>query len=120
MNPTLALVIGLALGIFAQISLKAGVRSLEKQQISRRPLLRFFLHIFRTPYVLFGFLFYGISILLWLYVLSAFELSYVYPLVSINYVFVVIGSKLFFQESVGKRWPAIFLIIVGVVLVGIS
>lgn len=77
--------------------------------------------IFTSPYVLLGLFLYGLSAILWLYVLSKIELSLAYPLVSISYIVVLLGSYFFFQETLS--WPrllGIALILVGVIFISRS
>ena len=62
----------------------------------------------------------GISIavasIIWLYMLKHYELSLVYPLISISYVFGMLASVFIFHEIVPiTRWIGVGLIMVGVV-----
>jgi len=65
-----------------------------------------------------GFIVFGIATVLWFQVLSKTELSYAYPLVSLSYVFGLIGAKYCFHEAVTPtRWLGVLLICLGVALV---
>lgn len=56
--------------------------------------------------------------LLWIVVLSKFELSYAYPMLSLGYVFVALGAWLFLGETISPiQWLGIFTIMVGVMMV---
>jgi undecaprenyl phosphate-alpha-L-ara4N flippase subunit ArnF len=53
--------------------------------------------------------------------LSRFNLSYIYPLMSLAYVFVAVGSVVFLKESVSLvNWAGVLLVCVGVALVSLK
>ena len=63
---------------------------------------------------LFGILCIVVGGVLWLVAMSKFELSFIYPFLSINYIVIMIGSDIALNESVGwNRYVAIGLIIIG-------
>ena len=71
--------------------------------------------------VLLGFLFFGTGALLWLAVLAKEEVSYAYPISSLGYIVVLVGSYLLFQEHITlPRLLGIFLIILGVAFIEYS
>ena len=51
-----------------------------------------------NPSVFFGFLIYGISAIIWLFVLKRFDLSVAYPALSLTYVAIVILSAKYYGE----------------------
>ncbi|MBI5798181.1 hypothetical protein HZA98_04740 [Candidatus Woesearchaeota archaeon] len=103
---------GIILGVVAQLLLKYGVSKYGKRGIFRM--------IFNWP-IFFGFALYGVSMLIWLVVISELDLSYAYPMVSSGYFFVAFSSQFIFKEKVSlQRWLSIFVIVLGVALVGIS
>lgn len=53
-----------------------------------------------NPFVFIGISLFGISAVIWLVVLSRFELSFVYPMVSIAYILVAIASYFFLGEKI--------------------
>lgn len=69
------------------------------------------LGLFRTPWIILGFVCYGVSAILWLDVLSKLDFSLAFPLVSLTYVFALIIGRFIFHETVGLDR------IVGVVLI---
>lgn len=114
------LLIGIILGVIAQLGLKKGVdqAGLHVQNQKFSLLLR---KLIFNPFIFLGFLCYALSLLFWLVILSRLELSYAYPMISSGYFFVTLASMLFFKEKVSwQRWTAIGIIIFGVVLVGLS
>jgi len=68
-----------------------------------------------------GLCFYGASFILYMIALSASELSVVYPLVSLSYVWVCLLSVAMLKERMSRqKWVAIFLIILGATMVGLG
>jgi drug/metabolite transporter (DMT)-like permease len=57
--------------------------------------------LFQTPWVIIGFIFYGISAILWLDVLSKLDFSLAFPMVALTYVFTLLIGRFFFGETVG-------------------
>lgn len=55
--------------------------------------------VLMQPYILAGCLLYAVATLIWFYALSKFDLSRVYPLQSIAYVFGALFGWLIFKES---------------------
>lgn len=101
----------------SELSMKKAVSSFG--EISLQALLTWSLliKIFTHPYVLFALGLYGISVLLWLVVLSKFPLSYAYPMVSLSYVLVVFSSQWILGESIPlMRWIGVLFICFGVIL----
>ena len=74
-----------------------------------------------TPYILGGLVIYGIATLLWLYILSKADLSYVYPFTSIVQIIMLLCAVYIFHENASiTRWIGVLLITLGVALVGIK
>jgi len=103
------ILICVTLGALGQLALKKGVGNEHLKGLLG------ILSAFRNPYVIVGFLAYGVSSLLWLAVLSRTELSFAYPLVSISYLLTVLGAAVLFHEHVGfMRWAGVLLICAGI------
>ncbi|MDR1702531.1 MAG: EamA family transporter [Sporomusaceae bacterium] len=68
-----------------------------------------------------GLVLYGLSTILWIYMLRSVELSYAYPLLSLGYVLVFTASYFLFNEPIGvMRLSGLVLILAGIVLVAKS
>lgn len=68
-----------------------------------------------------GFFLYGISSILFVLALKGGELSVLYPLLSIGYIWIVLVSIKFLHEKMTTlKWIGILMIIAGVSLIGIS
>lgn len=71
-----------------------------------------------TPWILVGFVLYGVSAVLWLDVLSKLDFSMAFPMVSLTYVFSLIIGRFVFHETVGpERILGVFLILGGLLFV---
>jgi len=69
-----------------------------------------------TSFLLSG-VFLGASLICWLMVLQRMDVSIAYPLLSLNYVVVLIMANTFFAEKIpSHRWIGVVCIIAGVVL----
>ncbi len=57
----------------------------------------------------------GVSLITWLQVLNAVEVSIAYPILSLNYVTVLLLARFCFNEPIHRhRWVGVFCIIAGV------
>jgi drug/metabolite transporter (DMT)-like permease len=111
--------------VILQILLTAGGQVLWKKSLEQSggvvvngqmlflPLLRLVLN----PVFLTGTILYGCATLLWFYLLSRFELSYIYPFLSLTFIVSFVGARLFLGETISfLRWAAVGLISLGVFL----
>lgn len=77
--------------------------------------------IAREPAVVVGFAIYGLSALLWLYVLSRVELSFAFPFLSLAYAGVTAAATVLLKEPFsGRQWAGLALVMVGVIAVALS
>lgn len=116
--------IGLLVGLTGQLLLKRGMIHIGEVTLFSKGLSNFFRTMWTmltNKHVLTGVFLFAGSTLLWLVILSGLELSYIYPMVSLNYVLAAFSSRIFFKEQVTKmRWFSIAVIIMGVILVSSS
>ena len=65
-----------------------------------------------------GLFMYAIASFLWLGALSMYDVSYIYPLLSLGYVFTSILSMVFLHENVTiQRWVGIITVVFGCILI---
>jgi drug/metabolite transporter (DMT)-like permease len=96
-----------------QTSMKAGLNTIGGVSLAEGPLS--FLKLFQTPWVMVGFVCYGLSSVLWLDVLSKLDFSLAFPMVGLTYVFTLLIGRFFFGETVGwERIVGVMLILAGV------
>ena len=101
----------LALG---QVLLKFGLNNMKPFSWSEA----FWKSVFiNWQFALCGICFAAAS-LLWMYIVKHFPLSMAYPMVSLSYVFGMIGAIVFFHESVDiYKWVGVFMIMTGCILI---
>jgi uncharacterized membrane protein len=116
----LLLVVAAAMSCANQLFLKAGVSQGGPIGVSFEGLMVLIRRIFTTPLILAGYVFGGLTNLVWLAALSRFEISFAAPVMaSLYFVFLLVASALVLGESVGSnRWVGTALIIAGMLLVG--
>lgn len=79
------------------------------------------LFIAQSPLLLAGICLIVSSAILWITGMSIFQLSFMYPFLSLSYVLIIVGSDLFLHENVGlNRYVSILLIITGLVIISRS
>ena len=113
MHKSLAIIIVLLFSIFG-----AYVSILFKQASRRfRFSIRGTIKNYKLIFALFG---YGISALIFVYLLKFVEVSILYPVFSSTYIWISIFSIKFLNEKMNKlKWIGILLIIIGVSLISL-
>jgi drug/metabolite transporter (DMT)-like permease len=83
--------------------------------------LKSFFGLAIKPLFLAGVALYGLATVLWIYLLSKYELSYIYPMIAFAYVFGVLLSVVILKETVSlTRLGGVMLVVIGVAVIGIS
>jgi multidrug transporter EmrE-like cation transporter len=119
MNKYLPLILfGVLLNAAAQIVLKQGMRTIGDFAFTLANLVPVGIRVASNPFVLLGIGFYGISVVVWLMVLSRVDVSYAYPMLSVGYIVAALAGKALFNEPVDAvRWLGIITICFGVYLI---
>ena len=124
MEKYLLLLIVLFTGILGQILLKIEANQLvpllpEIDSLGKFLLVVFsFLKNFKILLVLF---LYGLGFLTWIFILTKFELSYVFPMLVIIYPLVLFFSWIFLKEDITTlRVLGTLIIVIGIILVAKS
>lgn len=113
------LLVSVILGAGGQFLFKLGMKSFGELSISG--VFHQLISIILTPSISGGFILFGLSSVLWLSVISRYQLSYAYPMVSLGYVVTIILSGLFLNEQLNiYRIIGASLIISGVLFVSKS
>lgn len=103
-------------GAIAQILFKMGM-----SQVQGGSFFDILSQLIRTPQLVIGTILYGTSFVLWLLALRYFDVSFMYPLLSLAYILVVFMSVLVLNETVHlTRWIGVILIVIGAILVGLN
>ena len=94
-----------------QIFLKFGLEKIDKFSWT----LKFFKEFFTNWWLLSSGLSMVAATIVWFYLLKHNDLSLVYPLISMSYVFGTIAAIYFFHETVSPvRWLGVLFIMIGV------
>ena len=86
MTNLLLILTGVLLNAAAQLVLKKGMSQIGSIQVDINSILTMVLKASTNIYVWSGLIFYVISFVVWLMVLSRVEVSYAYPFLSIGYI----------------------------------
>ena len=104
------------LGAAAQLLMKAGA-----QQQTHDSAMHMLLAIFRTPTLFIGFSLYGLSAALLVVALKYGELSILYPVIALTYVWVTGLSVLVYNESINPmKLLGLTAVVIGVAILGRS
>ena len=121
MKTLIIAIISIALSVAAQFSLKAGMSGEGVRVVLAQPYsLRTLFDVLTDKYVFGGFLLYGLGAVVWLGVLSKWDVSKAYPLVGLGFVFTVVIGFLVGELVTIPRVIGVALICAGVFLVGRS
>ena len=108
------------LNALAQILLKAGMKQFGNIDLKNN-IINTSISIALNPYIITGFISYGISILLWLWVLSKVDVSLAYPFQALGYIVVTILAWLIFQENISfTRIMSLIFISIGLIILAFS
>lgn len=115
MNAVAIIVIGVIFAAFGQVSWKLGINQAGQLATLTPATLSV---VLLNPYVLLGFVMYGLSTIFWLIALSKKDLSFVYPFISLTYVLVLVLSSLVLKESIGlNKIAGTIAIIIGLIII---
>ena len=119
MGNIILLLVSVFLGATGQFLFRFGMRSYGN--VSTAGVFKNIISIILTPPIFIGFLFFGLSSILWLSVISKNQLSYAYPMVSLGYILTLILSKIFLSEQINfYRIIGTVFIICGVIFISRS
>tara|TARA_B100000686_G_scaffold344611_1_gene427569 strand:+ start:2416 stop:2796 length:381 start_codon:yes stop_codon:yes gene_type:complete len=108
------------LNALAQIFLKFGMKQIAPIDIKNN-LIHTSTIVILNPYIICGFISYGLSIILWLWVLSKVDVSLAYPFQALGYILVTILAWLIFYEEINMlRICALIFITIGLILLALS
>jgi len=101
-----------------QLILKRSINSLDFHIDSFTKAFKLVVQLLKIPRVWFGFILSGVSLVVWLFVLTKAELGFAFSLDSMRYILIALASAFFLKEKIVPiRWLGIFCVILGIVLV---
>jgi drug/metabolite transporter (DMT)-like permease len=119
MASLMLLVVSIIFGATGQFLFRLGMKSYG-QVNAAGVFSQLFIIVFK-PLIFTGFVLFGLSSILWLSVISKYQLSYAYPMVSIGYILTLILSKVFLNEQINLyRMIGTLLIVSGVFFISKS
>ncbi len=109
------------LNALAQIFIRQGMLKLGSVSFNMEQIWNMALSVFTNMYLLSGMFSYGISIILWMIVLSKVNVSLAYPFLSVGYVVTAVLAYLIFKEPLTvQKILGIAIICLGVVILTYS
>ena len=113
--------VALAAGLSAtgNLIIKNAARSMGGLNLSGGHLAQTLLHLFTNAGIILGLALYLVGFVLWAKVLSTVDISLAYPIfISLAFVIVVVGSRIFFGESLNPlKILGIAVIALGIIVV---
>ncbi len=107
------------LQVLGSICLKRGVEQIGA--VNPLALLSLIQHVLSNPLVMVGVVSYAATFLLYAVAVSRMDLSFVLPIAASSYVLTTLCAWLILGENVSlTRWLGIFLVSLGVIIVGRS
>jgi multidrug transporter EmrE-like cation transporter len=115
MNTIIIAIISVMISVAAQFMLKAGMSGmLVKEAIKNSITFRTLMVIMTDKYIIGGFVLYGIGAVVWLWVLSKWDVSKAYPLVGIGFLMTAVIGAVIGEHITLTRVAGITLICIGV------
>ena len=112
------LLLNLVVSVAAQFVLKAAVAKLGP--VAERDLVHYILSMVNLP-IIFGLLLYASGTILWLLCLTKLDLSFAYPVATIQYLLVFLGAWLLFDETISlQRIIGMLVICLGVLVISLD
>ena len=106
--------------VLGQLLIKKGLNRLGIVSFSSN-VIRTYLRIFLSPYVIAGIVTYILSMFLWLYSLTKVDLSFAYPFLALSYTLILVFSRIFLHERISPlRIIGVFVIYLEMLVVSRS
>lgn len=110
----ISILISVAFSVGAQILLKHGMSNIS---IDTNGWLSLSYSILTNGFIILGLVSYGMSMVVWLYVLSKVDVSRAYPFVGLGFIGTMVFANYFLNEAITlPKVVGTLLIVVGVVL----
>jgi len=101
-----------------QVFWKLGIQKAGGFYMNETSIIQNIIRIVFNGYVFSGFVIYGIATFFFMYLISKFDVSFIIPLSSISYVFVLLAGAWVFKEEISiYRLLGVMVIILGVYLI---
>lgn len=105
----------------SSVLLKVGMNKLGRVNLTLQDAVPLVLRAATSPYIVLGLLVSLLATLFYLDLLSKYALNYVFPLLSLMYIFVAIAGIVFLGEQLSLlNWIGILFICIGVGFISIK
>jgi drug/metabolite transporter (DMT)-like permease len=112
----LLLFLDICLSVAAQLLLKAGMREIGAFEL-RADWWAYFLQLIH-PLILVGLFLYGLATVIWIICLTKLDLSFAYPVATVQYFLIFLGAWHLFGEHIAwNRLVGIIIIFIGVIII---
>jgi drug/metabolite transporter (DMT)-like permease len=113
------ILISVSLAALAQLTLKSGMNQVTEANGGAVTMSADSMKAIATNLTVWGGLaLFGLSAVVWLFVLSRTSLSFAYPFAALTYLLIVLVDRFVFHETVPpRRWLGVGMIMIGIVLV---
>jgi len=102
----------------SQLFLKSSINSIDLHINTFKKALELVIRLAKIPVVWLGFVFSGISLCIWLFVLTRADLNFAYSVDSMRYILITLASMTILKEKIGTiRWFGIIAVVSGIMLV---
>jgi multidrug transporter EmrE-like cation transporter len=110
-----AILVSILFGVSGQLLLKTGMLRVNQDGGALGSL---YARAVMQPAIWLGLVCFGISMLVWLFVLSRLEMSVAFPFLGLNYILIMIGARVFFGETIGlAKIGGTACIVLGILLI---
>jgi drug/metabolite transporter (DMT)-like permease len=83
--------------------------------------LKFMGDVYSSPMIWLGFLSMVVGMAVWILALANADLSFVFPMGSLQYIFILISAYFFLGEKIDRmRFIGTMLVVLGIILIGMS
>ena len=107
--------------VASQVLINTGLEKIGGFSLNLHQLIPNLEKVLSSPYIWLGFIITGSAALAWFDLLSKLEMSFVYPMISLTYVFTLLAARFIFKEDVSIiRWLGVLIICFGVFLISRS
>ncbi len=101
-----------------QVFWKLGISNAGGFYINDQNILDNIIRILINPQVILGFIVYIFATVIFMYLLSNYEVSFIIPISSVSYVFALLAGKYIFSEIISNtNIIGVLLIMIGVALI---
>ncbi len=116
MPPFVLALASIAISVTAQFVFKHGMRQIASRG-SAGSLVDSLMNVALNPWILFGFMLYGVGAVVWLSVLARWDVSKAYPLVGFGFVLTLVVGAMLGEGVTLLRCAGVLCICMGVGLV---